>query len=344
MTAHLPAEWSPYASVQLTWPHAESDWGEHLAAARQCFHEIAVALLQHTPVSLLLVCSQHDSPVLRQKFAAFKQRIRIMPAATNDCWARDHAPVSVTVKGETRLVNFQFNGWGQKFDAELDNRLSASLFEQGAYPHTQLQSVTLCLEGGAIECNGQGTLLMRTSSVVDEARNPGLSQQQIQQQLSSLLGIRHFLWLRQGRLSGDDTDGHIDTLARFCDPASLVYCHTDDSSHPDFTALQAMRQELSDMRQPDGQPFRLISLPMPQPLYSAQGEMLPASYANFLICNQTVLLPIYKDAKDRQAKKVLQSCFPKHKIITINCLPLIEQHGSLHCVSMQLVKSVISGH
>jgi agmatine deiminase len=327
----------------LTWPHAHSDWHPFLKEVEPVFCDIAYHISKREGV--LISCwdtahRQHVEERLKQRGAELDQiRFHIVPS--NDTWARDHGPVTVIKNGRPLLLDFTFNGWGNKFAATLDNAITPTLGSQNAFGNTPLMSVDMVLEGGSIDTDGLGTLLTTSRCLLSPHRNPALDKPQIEQQLNKLLGIQHILWLEHGHLSGDDTDSHIDTLARFCSPDTICYISCDDSDDEHYDALQAMAAELAAFRQSNGKPFRLIPLPMVNPIHNDDGIRLPGTYANFLIINDAVLAPVYEDEHDAIALQRLAECFPEHEIIPVNCRALIEQYGSLHCVTMQLPEGVL---
>jgi agmatine/peptidylarginine deiminase len=233
------------------------------------------------------------------------------------------------------LYDFTFNGWGQKFASEKDNNLTRLLFQKGAFdPSVRLQSFPFVLEGGSIEGNGEGVLLTTTRCLTEVHRNPGMNREGIDEWLKSCLGLKQILWLEEGYLAGDDTDGHIDMLARFCNPDTIAYVAPPEAEDEHAPALRRMEAAIKSWRTPSGAPYQLIPLPLPDPVYEG-GERLPASYANFLIINGAVLVPTYRGSKDQLALELLQQAFPDRTVIGIDCLPLIRQHGSLHCLTMQ---------
>lgn len=329
----MPAEWEPQYAVQLTWPHQHSDWAPILDQVEPVFHAIVSAIIGRQQV--LIAC--HDEALQQRLSHHYRQQadVHCFIAASDDSWARDHGPISCYQQGLLVLQDFCFNGWGNKYSSEQDNAISQALAQQRAYPANALESQSLVLEGGSLESDGQGTLLTTEQCLLNPNRNPSLSRQQIEQQLKQTLGFSRFLWLQHGHLQGDDTDAHIDTLVRFADAETLVYCQANqDDEH--YASLHAMEQELQQLRTTNGDAYKLIALPLPDAQYNQDGERLPATYANFLIINGAVLAPIYGARQDKAAIEALALAFPQHLIIPINCRPVIEQFGSLHCLTMQI--------
>ncbi|MGA7799503.1 MAG: agmatine deiminase family protein [Gammaproteobacteria bacterium] len=339
----LPGEWAPQSGVMLTWPHQRTDWAPRLAEAEPVFVDIARAITQHE--HLLVVCADdahqdHIAALLAEASVPAGRR-RLINAPSNDTWARDHGAISVLADGRPLLLDFVFNGWGNKYPADLDNRISRTLHAAGAFGDTRYETVDLVLEGGALESDGQGTLLTTESCLLNPSRNPLHDRRSLEARLSELLGLERFLWLRHGGLAGDDTDGHIDTLARFCDPGTIAYVKCDDPSDEHHGPLAAMEAELAAFRDRHGNPYRLVPLPWPQAKYGLDGKRLPATYANFLVINDAVLLPTYDDPADTRAASQIAACFPGRAVIPIHCTPLIHQYGSLHCVTMQFPAGVL---
>lgn len=332
----LPPEWYPQQAVMLTWPHSDSDWASKLDFVEPVFIEIA----RHIAVREALIIACFDQTHLQhvQRSLSFidSSRVHFYVVPSDDTWARDHGPISVFDGKHKILLDFIFNGWGNKFSAHRDNQVSQMLHQQGAFGEVDFSSIDFVLEGGSIESDGQGTLLTTKRCLLAETRNPGLNQIEIEAKLASLFGISRFLWLENGFLAGDDTDSHIDTLARFTDSNTICYASCDDRQDEHYQTLQKMYEELKNFKDYQGNPYRLVPLPWPSAKYNAAGQRLPATYANFLIINGAVLVPIYRDPQDKEALKQIQRCFPNREIMGIDCLPLIEQGGSLHCVTMQL--------
>ncbi|NIP73513.1 MAG: agmatine deiminase family protein [Gammaproteobacteria bacterium] len=342
-TANLPAEWAPQSGVLLTWPHRESDWAPMLDEVEPVFVELAREITRCEPVLIACYDSQHRAHVRQRLHGAGvtggRALLGIAPA--NDTWARDHGPLIIWRGERAVLLDFRFNGWGGKHPAQLDNRVTARLHETGVFGTAAREPVDLVLEGGAIETDGQGTLLTTESCLLNRNRNPELGREDIERLLREYLGIDRVLWLRHGHLAGDDTDGHIDTLARFCDPRTIAHVACDDPNDEHFEPLQAMAAELTALRTPQGAPYRLVPLPLPRPICDAAGRRLPAGHANFLIINGAVLVPTYGDPADAVALQRLGRAFPGRRIVGVDSAPLIRQFGSLHCLTMQLPAGVL---
>lgn len=336
-TRRLPAEWEEQSAVQLTFPHAGTDWADMLDDVMPCFVEIAETISRFEKV--LIVC-QHVAETKALLVHAVPENIVLFEAPSNDTWARDHGGITVEENGTPLILDFMFNGWGLKFPANKDNLLTKALWDRG-YFHAGHCYPGLALEGGALESDGQGTLLTTSECLLSPNRNPQLSPSQTEEILKEWFGLERVLWLHHGYLAGDDTDSHIDTLARFCSPDTIAYVQCDDPSDEHYSALHAMEAELQAFRTLAGQAYRLIPLPWPDPCFAADGHRLPATYANFLIINGAVLVPTYRVKQDAETLQIFSDLFPGREIIGIDCRPLIEQHGSLHCVTMQYPKGVV---
>jgi agmatine deiminase len=324
----------------LTWPHDRGDWGEHLAEVEKVFVDMATAITRYE--TCLVVCRdenhRHSVQSLLQQVPG--DRLVLAIAESNDVWARDHGPLTVLCQDEPLLLNFRFNGWGGKYRAYLDNAIVSTLYKHNFFDDSLIEDIDLVFEGGAIEVDGSGTFLATKHSVVTDTRNPGESQQEIEKLLADRLGIERFLWLEHGALEGDDTDGHIDTLARFADRETILYCRCDDRGDSNFDELNWMEAELQGFKSATGTPYKLEPLPLPAAKFDEDGHRLPATYANFLIINGAVLVPTYRDANDEVALEVLRRVFPDREIVAVDCLPLVHQYGSLHCATMQLPRAV----
>jgi len=284
-----------------------------------------------------VVC--RESATIKPHFTSKEiSTIRFYEIPCNDTWARDHGPLCTLRNGIPVIHDFQFNGWGEKFEASLDNLITAELYQQGAFSReAELKShPSFVLEGGSIETNGYGTILTTSRCLLHPNRNPHLTKKEIEEELVQFSGTEQVLWLDHGFLEGDDTDSHIDTLARFCDKNTICYVKCQDPKDIHYEELRKMETELKNFRTPEGTPFHLVPLPMPEPVYNDEGRRLPATYANFLIMNGSLLVPQYNQPTDWEALEILGEIFRDRQTIGINCLPLIKQNGSLHCITMQI--------
>ena len=340
MKRRLPAEWEAQDGVLLAWPHEDTDWAPSLAEVEPVFIELARQISRRERV--VIAAPDPDRPrELLARAGIEPGRIVVLALPTNDTWTRDCGPITVEEDGRPRLLDFGFNGWGLKFAAGDDNQLSRRLHAAGVFGDTPLETIGLVLEGGSMESDGQGTLLTTAPCLLQANRNPHLGREQIETQLREKLGADHILWLHHGCLDGDDTDSHIDTLARLCPGDTILHVSCDDPRDPHAPELAAMVRELAAFRTRDGRPFRLIPLPWPGAKYAPDGHRLPATYANFLVINGAVLVPTYRDPQDRAALAAVGLAFPDREIVPVDCLPLILQHGSLHCVTMQIPRGVL---
>jgi len=339
----MPAEWFPQSGVQLTWPHLATDWADCLEEVTACYLRLAYEIA--TREQLLIVAPNIDE-VRRLIESRLPQRatahIAYFKCDTNDTWARDHAFITVLATGQPELVDFRFDGWGGKFPAVLDNAINRRLYEAGAVGGKYVERLNFTLEGGSIECDGKGTLLTTAQCLLNPNRNASRSKGEIESILRELLGIDRILWLTHGHLAGDDTDAHIDTLARFCPNDAIAYVRCTDTADEHYDELQAMEAELQAFRTADDHPYHLVPLPLPAPIYDASGQRLPATYANFLILNSAVLYPTYGQPEaDAAARQALGCIFEKTDLVGIDCRVLIRQHGSLHCATMQYPRGVL---
>ncbi len=341
MTTFLPPEWAPQSAIQLTWPRIGGDFAHWFAAVRANFVQLAVVISRFQPV---LIGTEEDVTLLRADLiaqGALGHNLRLYPVQSNDVWARDHGPITVLRDGRPVLLDFTFNGWGGKFDAALDNTLTRQLKDLGAF-NAPVESTDFVLEGGGIDVDGEGTLLTTERCLLTPTRNPHLSKAQIEDELKARLGVNRVLWLKAGDLIGDDTDGHVDTIARFCSAGTIAYQACEDLDDAHYADLKQLETELQALRRPDGEPYTLVPLPLPPAIHDAddhgrQGKRLPAGYPNFLILNGAVLMPTYGCAEtDTEALRRLKPHFPDREVIGLDCRPLINQYGSLHCATMQI--------
>ncbi len=333
----FPPEWYPQSAIQLTWPHPDTDWDYMLEEVTSCYINIAVEIMKRQ--KLIVVC--HNAETVKYELKEYKGLFRnliLVELPTNDTWARDHSGISVINKGKKQVYDFTFNGWGLKFASNYDNQISRGLFKNGIFKSDVelINKKDFALEGGALESDGKGTLLTTSECLLSANRNSFMSKDEIEKYLKEAFGLNKILWLDHGYLSGDDTDSHIDTLARYCDEHTIVYVKCEDKKDEHYEALSKMEEQLKTFTDYQGNPYKLISLPMAKAAYDEDNERLPATYANFLIMNDVVLLPFYNDPeRDTEAKEKLEIAFPTREIIGIDCSSLIRQHGSLHCITMQ---------
>ncbi len=334
-TIRWPAEWEAQAAVMLTWPRPDGDFAD-FATIHDAFVRVARTLAEYAP---LIISAETETLAAQIKDAlhGLRHSVQINTVACDDIWVRDHGPVGVSVDTQIQLNKFVFDGWGGKYPAEHDNELVLELATHGVFePFGDVVTRSITLEGGGIETDGRGTLLATRSSVLDPRRNPGLSQSAMEQELTRALGVTRFLWLEHGDLAGDDTDGHIDTLARFVAPDHLVYQSSNSPALPNHTALSLMATELQTLRQADGTPYRLTALPHTQTAHASPDGLLPTSYANFLFLNGTVLVPQYGDPADAEALSVMRQACPTSTVVGVDCRALVSQYGSLHCATMNI--------
>jgi agmatine/peptidylarginine deiminase len=332
MSRLLP-EWHPQWGVMIAWPHPDTDWAYLLERAEATYCALAHAILARENLLILCRDAAHEQHIRSCLGEVEQGRLHCRQLAYNDTWARDFGPLSVIRNGDLVLKDFIFNGWGDKFEASLENQTTANLDWQ-----VPVEAVSLVLEGGSVEINSRGQLLTTRYCLMNPNRNPSLNQAAIESALREHLGVSEFWWLDHGDLEGDDTDAHIDTLARFCDDNTIAYVQCQDQSDSHFAELDQMEQQLKALA--EKHQLKLVPLPLPPALFDDEGARLPATYANFLIINGAVLLPVYGCETDALAVAQMQKAFPQHEIVAIDCLSLTWQHGSLHCVTMQLPEGV----
>ncbi|MFI3296934.1 MAG: agmatine deiminase family protein [bacterium] len=331
---NFPAEWHPQRFVQLTYPHANTDWAYMLPRAEECFKNIAREIAKRQ--KLLIVTP--DIEAVKQQICneVDMTNVEFAQAETNDTWARDHGGITILVNDTPVVLDFQFNGWGLKFAANYDNLITEKLTRKGYIDAPLYNCRHFVFEGGSIESDGRGTLLTTSECLLSPNRNAGMDRNEIETYLLETFGAEQVLWLENGYLAGDDTDSHIDTLARLAPNDTIVYVKCDDENDEHYSALRAMESELMQMKTLQDEEFNLIPLPMAEEVIE-DGERLPATYANYLIINTAVLVPTYNSPLDAVAIAQIQKAFPDREIVGIDCSALICQHGSLHCVTMQYV-------
>ncbi len=331
----FPAEWEPQAAILIAWPNADTDWAERLDQVEDTYISLVAAITRFQPV-LVCVADEDLETYAEMRLRSNRidmDRVRFVTVPYDDTWLRDSGPITLRDGDGFRLLDFRFTGWGGKFGAIDDDRLIERLVDRKQFLSNARHEIDFAMEGGAIDTDGHGTLLTTWHCL--HQRHPDASRADLAQKLAAWLHQDRVLWLEHGALQGDDTDAHIDTLARFAAPDALVFQACDDPTDSHYSDLQAMADEIAALRTKDGQPYRLFPLPWAQPILD-QGRRLAASYANFLIINGAVLMPAYGDPADAPAADVLARAFPNREIVPVPCRPLIWQNGSLHCLTMQL--------
>jgi agmatine/peptidylarginine deiminase len=330
----LPAEWEPQQAVLLAWPHANTDWAYMLDEVEKCYEQIARAIVRYAK---LIIVAPDTTNISARLNDCPNDKVFFLDVDTNDTWTRDYGAITTLKQDGSPIYNdFCFNGWGLKFASNFDNLVTRKMVFAGLLNGTYHNELGFVLEGGSIESDGKGTILTTRECLLSPNRNGDLSRKEISTHLKKVFGAQKVLWLDHGALEGDDTDSHIDTLARLAPHNTIVYVGCSDKSDSHYEELAAMRADLQAMRNINGEPFNLVELPLPDPIFDEEGERLPATYANFLVINNAVLLPIYNQPKkDRLAEQIMKIVFPDHDIVCIDCNALIKQHGSLHCATMQ---------
>ena len=331
----IPAEWEKQGFVQLTWPHKDSLWYE-VEKVQACYTKIAAAILSHEPLMIVCRDRKETESDLRRCGLENLDGIRFVETPINDTWARDHGAISVFgCNGEKYILDFVFNGWGFKFASDLDNQITRNIYNKGAFAQDvkYIDMRPFVLEGGSIDTDGAGTLMATSECLCSLNRNEYLSQEEIENHLKEAFGLKRILWLDHGSIAGDDTDSHVDILARFCSEDTIAYTSCEDPEDENYASLKAMEEQLRGFRTLDGKPYKLVPLPLPDALY-LDDYRLPGSYANFLILNGAVLIPGADSPKDQIARERLQAIFPDRTVEVIDCRSLLSGHGGLHCITM----------
>lgn len=328
MTYQLLPEWHLQHAVVITWPHPYSGWKHILADAERCFHDIASAITQYQRLLIICYNQAHQDKIKKQLIALNQNNLSFINLATNDTWIRDYGPLTVKKGDELVWLDFTFNAWGSKFGSHLDNAINQALIKHEWFRDDySLQAVSYTLEGGAVEANGAGYFFSTESVIYNPNRHNTESINTIAKEYFNCSQVNI---LKNGHLAGDDTDGHIDTLVRFYNENSVLYCEAKDKNDEHYEPLLKMYEELKQT------PFNLVALPIPDARYDSYGERLPGTYANFLIGNGAVYVPIYNCAQDAEALDTIKQCFKGYNVIGVDCNVLIIQRGSLHCSTMQI--------
>lgn len=342
-SVRFPAEWEAHDCILMAWPHRLTDWNYMLDEVRKCVADIVRAISRHECV--LLVGPRAECLESVRQCGFNPARVRFLDVPTNDTWARDFGPLTVIDKdGNMSALDFKFNAWGLKFAADKDNLITPRLSVGGILNARYVNCQGYVLEGGSVESDGCGTLMTTAECLLSPNRNGGMTQAGIRLMLTQKFGVTHQLWLHHGAMSGDDTDSHIDTLARLAPGDTILYVGARDSQGVIDEELEAMRDELASFTTSAGQPYNLIELPLPDPIYDEDGMQLPATYANYLVGPTALYMPVYgQPMNDRRAIDTVRIAYPNHEIIALDCRALIKQHGSLHCITMQLPTGAVAG-
>lgn len=341
----LPAEWEEQDFVQLTWPHGETDWKPILCEITATYISLATEIARREPLVIVSPFPEEvENFMQRATTKEVADRIRYVACPTDDTWARDHAFITLTDGTGCRLLDFHFNGWGDKFEAAKDNAINRHLYDTGLLSGTYEPHLDFVLEGGAIESDGKGTIFTTSPCLLAPHRNQTMNRAEIEEYLINALQADRVVWIDHGSLIGDDTDGHIDTLVRIAPDDTLLYMACDDSEDEQYTELHLMEEQLRTLHTADGHPYRLLPLPSPRPVVR-DGERLPATYANFLVINGAVLVPTYGQPDlDAEAMDIIGQAFPNREIVGVDCSYVVVQHGSLHCCTMQYPKGAMKKH
>jgi agmatine deiminase len=330
----MPAEWEPHLATYMTWPHNPDTWPGKFEPVPRQFAAVVAGLSRFEKVRVLVrdAAMAEDARALLREADARADRIDLISLATNDSWIRDYGPIFVTAGGSAPIaLDWKFNSWGDKYGPfDLDDVIPRSL---AAHYGFEWLEVPLVLEGGSIDVNGAGSLLTTESCLLNRNRNPGLGKEEIEEYLRIFFGVRNVLWLGDG-IAGDDTDGHVDDLARFVSPDTIVTVIENDRGDDNYQPLAENLERLRAMRDQNDKPFRIETLPMPPALYH-EGQPLPASYANFYIANGAVLMPTFGCPTDEPALATLTRLFPGRKVRGFPCLDLVWGLGTIHCLSQQ---------
>lgn len=348
----LPAEWEPQSAIMLTWPHANTDWKPYLRQITNTYLELAEIITRFEHLLVVTPIVESTKNMLSERLSAEQMgRIHFFEIDSNDTWARDHGPITLVSRGKNNshivpihLLDFKFNGWGEKFAWQKDNAINMQLYYQGAFDAAMENHQGFVLEGGSIESDGKGTLFTTAQCLLAPHRNQPFGKEDIDRQLKNFFHVKQVVWLHHGNLIGDDTDGHIDTIVRVAPHDTLLYVGCDDPKDEQYEDFKALEEELQKLLTYEGYPYRLLKLPMPDAIYD-EDERLPATYANFLILNGAVIYPTYNQPeKDEEARRQIQLAFPDREIIGVDSRTIVRQHGSIHCLTMQLPKGAVKNY
>ncbi len=338
-----PPEWAEQDAVMISWPHAATDWDYMLPQVTACYLDIARAISQAEPLLVVTPHAAETQQLIDRELGHTPHPITCLGCPTNDTWIRDYGAITVLRGGMPEPIDFKFNAWGMKYASNHDNQVNRNLDLAETFARPLANRQGFVLEGGSIESDGNGTVLTTSMCLLTPNRNGQLGKQEIEAELKARLGARKVLWLDHGQLPGDDTDGHIDTIARFAPNRTILFAGgaMADRDNPE---LAAMRQELQAMTDADGNPYNLVEVPLPAPVIDEDDQrQLPATYLNFLVVNGRVIVPTYgQPMPDELALRIMRMAWPQHEVVGVDCSALVRQNGSLHCASMQFPRGTIN--
>lgn len=344
----MPAEWEPQNAIMLTWPHKETDWEPYLDDITETFLQMAEVITRYEQLLVVSQTAELTRKALTERLGTeAMKKVTITSCPTNDTWARDHGPITLLPYDKEQqpvFMDFRFNGWGEKFPADKDNRITEHLCTTETLKGRRVDCDDFVLEGGSIESDGEGTIYTTSHCLLAPHRNQPMNEDEICFELMRRLDATSLRLLHHGYLVGDDTDGHIDTLVRTAPNNTLLYVKCDDPKDEQYEELRLMEEELQSITNAHGQQCRTVPLPMPNPIIF-EGRRLPATYANFVIINGAVIVPTYQQPdKDKKALHIIGQAFPGRDIIGIDATTVIKQNGSLHCLTMQLPAGVLTNN
>lgn len=336
----FPAEWESDGMILIAWPHESTDWAYMLPDVWKCYCDMVSAISPYQKVAI--VAPNVDAA--KSRLSAFDPtRVFFIELPTNDTWTRDYGPLTILDSTSNPVcLDYCFNGWGMKFAACFDNLVSCKLKKIGLLTAPLFNRRDFVLEGGGIESDGRGSIMTTSLCQLSPNRNSTLSREEISSRLLLDFGAQQILWVDHGYLVGDDTDSHIDTLARFAPGDAIVYVGCQNPSDEHYPELQAMKEDLQSFRTLSGVPFNLIELPLPDPIFDEDGQRLPATYANFLALPQAIIMPTYRQSRNDELTRQILTVAYERPVICVDCTALIRQHGSLHCATMQIPQNAIA--
>ncbi len=331
------AEWEPIEYVLMALPNKDTDWNYILDEALDQYSRLVKAITDEG-IKVALIC-HNVAAAMETTQDSNQELISYIPMEYNDTWTRDYGMISVIRNERLRALDFGFNAWGLKFAADKDNLVNLNLDHDGhIMPLVYRNERDFILEGGSVESDGKGTVMTTSRCLQSPNRNGGKTKAELNRELLERLGADHVLWLDHGALEGDDTDSHIDTLARLCPENTIIYTGCSDPADSHFAELEAMKNQLLRFRNQAGEKYNLIEMPLPDAIYDEEdGHRLPATYCNYLVTDKVVLVPSYNQPrKDELARRIIRVAYPDREVRSVDCTALIRQHGSLHCATMQI--------